>query len=527
MTQFVFGNFFATELTTGVSAAGLVLSVPPSASLKLPTISVGEDKQAMLTLWDGQLPPEIVACTVNQQTGSLTVLRAREGTTAQSWPAGTQVLSSLTAGVINGALAAYFDITGILNSNFLKLTGGTLTGPLTLSGLPTSALHAATKSYVDSVLGDKLPLSGGTMTGWINMNSQRIIALPSPIAGNEPATKTYADDILTLVNNYLRDQSGALASAGTADAYVVPSTASYPGGLVHGMTFTFSPHVTNTAGATVNFSGLGAKPIYTDVVVPAGYMLAFHPVTLVYLIWIDGWRILNTVRSDLEFSAGDFKHSAKTIDHGRWFLCDGRAVSRTGDTAALFLQCSTLFGVGDNVTTYNIPDCRGRVMAGLDNMTGVNANRLSSQIINSSAIGGVGGQQQVTLSIPQLPVVTPAGTVTTPTGTIAPITPTGTVTKPNVNISETPHLHAISIQQLASNVAGGATNIMQPGGSSNTVNQSTGITAALSATPIFTGDPFTPVFTGNVATFTGTAFGSGSAVPTVQPTIMTSIFVRY
>lgn len=36
---------------------------------------------------------------------------------------------------------------------FLPLTGGTLTGPLTLSGVPTEALHAATKDYVDALAG--------------------------------------------------------------------------------------------------------------------------------------------------------------------------------------------------------------------------------------------------------------------------------------------------------------------------------------------------------------------------------------
>lgn len=35
--------------------------------------------------------------------------------------------------------------------NYLALAGGTLTGPLTLAGAPTAALHAATKQYVDTV----------------------------------------------------------------------------------------------------------------------------------------------------------------------------------------------------------------------------------------------------------------------------------------------------------------------------------------------------------------------------------------
>ncbi len=50
----------------------------------------------------------------------------------------------------------------------LDLAGGTLTGALTLSGAPTSDLHAATKAYVDSVAGNVTTLQGeldDTQTG--------------------------------------------------------------------------------------------------------------------------------------------------------------------------------------------------------------------------------------------------------------------------------------------------------------------------------------------------------------------------
>jgi hypothetical protein len=55
---------------------------------------------------------------------------------------------------------------------FLPLTGGTLTGALTLASGPVNALHAATKAYVDAAApagGPYLPLSGGVMTGPIQM----------------------------------------------------------------------------------------------------------------------------------------------------------------------------------------------------------------------------------------------------------------------------------------------------------------------------------------------------------------------
>lgn len=61
---------------------------------------------------------------------------------------------------------------GTTGGAFLPITGGTLTGSLTLANDPVSNLGAATKQYVDnnlsSNLSNYLPLSGGTMTGPIN-----------------------------------------------------------------------------------------------------------------------------------------------------------------------------------------------------------------------------------------------------------------------------------------------------------------------------------------------------------------------
>lgn len=48
-----------------------------------------------------------------------------------------------------------------------------------------------------------------------------------------------------------------------------------------------------------------------------------------------------------------------------WLLCNGDAVSRT-TYADLFALIGTTFGVGDGSTTFNVPDFRGRVPAGVD-----------------------------------------------------------------------------------------------------------------------------------------------------------------
>ena len=46
------------------------------------------------------------------------------------------------------------ELAGKGGGEYLPLTGGTMTGPLTLSGLPTSENHAANKKYVDGLVGD-------------------------------------------------------------------------------------------------------------------------------------------------------------------------------------------------------------------------------------------------------------------------------------------------------------------------------------------------------------------------------------
>jgi microcystin-dependent protein len=75
-----------------------------------------------------------------------------------------------------------------------------------------------------------------------------------------------------------------------------------------------------------------------------------------------------------------------------WLMCYGQAVSRT-TYAALFAAIGTTYGAGDGATTFNLPDLRGRVIAGLDNMGGVSAGRLSAQVA-STTLGGAGGAQQ-------------------------------------------------------------------------------------------------------------------------------------
>ena len=82
-----------------------------------------------------------------------------------------------------------------------------------------------------------------------------------------------------------------------------------------------------------------------------------------------------------------------------WLLCDGSAISRT-TYASLFSAIGTTFGVGDGSSTFNIPDARGRVIAGQDDMGGSAASRLTTagSGVDGATLGAAGGAQNVTLT---------------------------------------------------------------------------------------------------------------------------------
>jgi microcystin-dependent protein len=81
-----------------------------------------------------------------------------------------------------------------------------------------------------------------------------------------------------------------------------------------------------------------------------------------------------------------------------WLLCAGQAVSRS-EYSALFATISTTYGTGDGSTTFNVPDMRGRVAAGKDDMGGSAASRLTSTVLSASnTLGATGGSQTHTLT---------------------------------------------------------------------------------------------------------------------------------
>lgn len=90
-----------------------------------------------------------------------------------------------------------------------------------------------------------------------------------------------------------------------------------------------------------------------------------------------------------------------------WLLCYGQAISRT-TYAGLYAAISTTYGVGDGSTTFNVPDLRGRVPYGKDNMGGSAAARITTagSSVDGTTLGAVGGIQSTTVAQANLPLYT-------------------------------------------------------------------------------------------------------------------------
>jgi microcystin-dependent protein len=396
-------------------------------------------------------------------------------------------MSSLTAAIINTALAAYFDITAILNSTFLPLAGGSLSGPLLLSRDPIIPQEAATKNYVDTLPGGSLSLTGGTMAGVINMNSNRILGLPVPLVVQEPATKGYVDNTVGIGTSLILDQSGGLVTTGVGAAFNLATNVNYTT-YVDGLTLSFIPHVTSIRNATLNPNGLGAKAlqIAPGVPVPDGWLRVGCPVTVVYSAAADAFVLRNANSQDFDILVGDTKFSYQTADHGRWFLADGRTLSRTDPTTlALFNLVlpilgtgSVAWGSGDGSTTFNLLDGRGRVLASKDGGTG----RLGL------LFGQSGGQQTVQLQQVHLP---------------------SSVLSTTISAGQGSHNHTGSTNANTDNsalsVTGPGTPAPSPSGASITIDANT-LPAMSGTTPLG---------------------GSDAAHSNVQPTVVANMFVRY
>jgi hypothetical protein len=123
---------------------------------------------------------------------------------------GTLTLSGNPTSPAQAANKAYVDQKV---ATALPLAGGSLAGPLTLAAAPVNPLDSATKGYTDSVAAGLLPLSGGSLSGSLVLHTD-------PTSSQQAVTKNYADlklsrsgDTMTGALVLVSDPTSALQAA--------------------------------------------------------------------------------------------------------------------------------------------------------------------------------------------------------------------------------------------------------------------------------------------------------------------------
>lgn len=125
-----------------------------------------------------------------------------------------------------------------------------------------------------------------------------------------------------------------------------------------------------------------------------------------------------------------------------WLMCYGQSISKTTYSYLFAVIGYTYGGGGDS---FNVPDLRGRIAIGLDNIGGSSANRLTTTYTpNKDTLGGGVGEESHSLTIPELPAHKHSSSaysnISFSGGSfVAPVTPGITTFDTNETGSNVPH----------------------------------------------------------------------------------------
>ena len=156
-------------LTTGDGTApawNAITGKPDFGSAALADTGTGDGDVPVLGA-GGVLPEGVIPAGISRDTERQAAIQAAVTALIDGAPGNRDTLKELA-----DAIAA-ISVTGLdqtaADARYLRLAGGTMTGPLVLQGAPTQDLHPATKKYVDDNAGD-----GGAAAGDLNARVERI-----------------------------------------------------------------------------------------------------------------------------------------------------------------------------------------------------------------------------------------------------------------------------------------------------------------------------------------------------------------
>lgn len=221
------------------------------------------------------------------------------------------------------------------------------------------------------------------------------------------------------VKKWADDIAGATVTGGTSTALTLSTYQSFDTlARLNGNLVAFTPHATNGGATTLNVDGLGAKPLRPapSTELAAGHLVQGTPYVALYNSSDAAFYLRGFFGNPYSIPIGGvLPYVGTSAPNSSFVLPYGQAVSRTTYSSAFSLM-GTTFGSGDGSTTFNVPDLRGRVIAGLDNMGGSAASRLTSSYFGATAtnLGATGGSESHTLTTAQLASHSHANTLNDP-----------------------------------------------------------------------------------------------------------------
>lgn len=203
--------------------------------------------------------------------------------------------------------------------------------------------------------------------------------------------------MMARIAEYRDDIAGAIATSGTSTAFTVTSNQDFDSlSDMDGAMIAFVPHATSGSAPTLSVDGLTAKKVrfVPSVDIPDGSLVEGTPYTATYYNTAGEFILHNIGGNPYTIPLGSgLDHWGTTAPNSAFAFAYGQAISRT-TYAPLFSLFGTTYGTGDGSTTFNIPDKRGRVSAGKDDMGGNAANRLTSAgAVTGTSLGYAGGEQ--------------------------------------------------------------------------------------------------------------------------------------
>jgi microcystin-dependent protein len=339
--------------------------------------------------------------------------------------------------------------------------------------------------------------------------------------GQAPSTvNDSARAMMAAASKYRDDVAGAIATAGTSSAYTLASFQVFDT-LAHmdGAMIAFTPHTGNSTPVTLNVDGLGAKPLRTapGQELAVGALVTGTPYVATYFNATGEW-ILRSSFAGADVPLGvALPFFASVLPGSNFVFPSGQAISRT-TYGVLFALLGTTYGAGDGSTTFNIPDLRGYVLAGKDDMNGSAANRITSggSGIAGTTLGAAGGAETVTLGTGQIPAHTHSVSGTTDVeGQAHSHNYSGTTAGQSADHT---HTFASPLVGGAGTFAGGGSNF---GGTAGTGGTSNDHTHGYSGTTAAENQNHTHTFSA-----TSSSVGSGGAHQNMPPTRICNFIMR-